>query len=97
MVNFNLQLPENLAAEFHDAAAKLAARFPGASPQLDAKSLMVFALASVECDDLCEQFDLALRLIQGGHEPPFNPVLDEDFDLNPSSVPKQPAHSKAVA
>jgi hypothetical protein len=75
MMTLNLQVPEPVAAEFYAAADRLNARFGGANPKIDAKSLMAFALARHECDDLCAQFDLALRLVQGSSEPPFNPVL----------------------
>lgn len=97
MINLNLQLPEPVAAEFYAAADKLNGRFVGASPKLDAKTLMAFALARHECDDICAQFDLALRLIQGSSEPPFNPVLDEQFGRDSRPVPTQPAHQKAAA
>jgi len=49
-------------------------RFAGANPKIEAKSLMAFALARHDCDDVCAQFDLALRLVRGPAEPPFNPV-----------------------
>jgi len=75
MIQLNLQLPEPVAAEFFAAADQLNTRFGGASPKIEAKSLMAFALARHECDDICAQFDLALRLVQGAPEPPFNPVL----------------------
>ncbi len=75
MINLNLQLPEPVAAEFFAAADQLNARFGGANPKIEAKSLMAFALARHECDDICAQFDLALRLVQGTPEKPFNPVL----------------------
>ena len=75
MITLNLQLPEPVAAEFYSAADQLNARFSGANPKIEAKSLMAFALARHECEDICAQFDLALRLVQGAPEPPFNPVL----------------------
>jgi hypothetical protein len=58
-----------------ELADQLNARFSGANPKIEAKSLMAFALARHECADICAQFDLALRLVQGASEPPFNPVL----------------------
>ncbi len=75
MITLNLHLPEPVAAEFYAAADQLNARFSGANPKIEAKSLMAFALARHECEDICAQFDLALRLVQGPPEPPFNPVL----------------------
>ena len=75
MITLNLHLPEPVAAEFYSAADQLNARFGGANPKIEAKSLMAFALARHECEDICAQFDLALRLVQGPPEPPFNPVL----------------------
>ncbi len=97
MITLTLQLPEPVAAEFYAAADKLNGRFPGASPKLEAKTLMAFALARHDCDDICGQFDLALRLIQGTTEPPFNPVLSEQFGRNTRPVPPQPAHREAAA
>jgi hypothetical protein len=75
MITLNLQLPEPVAAEFYAAADQLNSRFSGANPKIEAKSLMAFALARHECADICAQFDLALRLVQGAPEPPFNPVI----------------------
>jgi hypothetical protein len=75
MITLNLPLPDPVATEFFAAADQLNARFGGANPKIEAKSLMAFALARHECDDLCTQFDLALRLVQGPAEPPFKPVL----------------------
>lgn len=75
MTTLNIPIPEPVVAEFYAAADKLNARFGGANPKIEAKSLMAFALARHECDDICAQFDLALRLVQGASEKPFNPVL----------------------
>ena len=75
MITLTLQLPEPVAAEFFQAAEELNDRFSGATPKIEAKSLMAFALARHDCDDVCAQFDLALRLVRGPSEPPFNPVL----------------------
>ena len=76
MITLTLQLPEPVAAEFYEAADKLNDRFAGANPKIEANSLMVFALARHDCHDVCAQFDLALRLVRGPAEPPFNPVLN---------------------
>ena len=59
MITLTLQLPEAVAAEFFSAADQLNGRFTGASPKIEAKSLMAFALARHECADICAQFDLA--------------------------------------
>jgi hypothetical protein len=75
MITLTLHLPEPVAAEFFQAAEELNDRFAGANPKIEAKSLMAFALARHDCDDVCAQFDLALRLVRGSAEPPFNPVL----------------------
>jgi hypothetical protein len=75
MITLTLQLPEPVAAEFFQAAEELNDRFAGANPKIEPKSLMAFALARHDCDDVCAQFDLALRLVRGSAEPPFNPVL----------------------
>ena len=96
MLNLTLSLPETVAAEFFSAADQLNGRFTGASPKIDAKSLMAFALARHECADICAQFDLALRLVQGPAEPPFNPVLSETFGRDSRPVPTPPAHQEAA-
>jgi hypothetical protein len=36
---------------------------------------MAFALARHDSEDVCAQFDFALRLVRGSAEPPFNPVI----------------------
>ena len=75
MITLTLQLPETVAAEFFQAADQLNQRFGETKPRIEAKSLMAFTLARYEANDVCAQFDLALRLVQGPAEPPFNPVL----------------------
>jgi len=75
MTTLNLQLPESVAAEFYTAADELNKRFGDTKPRIEAKALMAFALARHDADDVCAQFDLALRLVRGPAEPPFNPVL----------------------
>ena len=96
MITLTLQVPETVAAEFFAAADELNGRFTGASPKIEAKTLMAFALARHECADICAQFDLALRLVQGPSEPPFNPVLGSSFERDSRSVPPQPAHEEAA-
>jgi hypothetical protein len=95
MITLNLPIPEPVAAEYYAAADELNRRFPGASPKLDAKNLMAFALARHDCAEICSQFDLALRLVRGG--PPFNPVLGEEFGRDDRPVPEQPARKQAAA
>lgn len=95
MITLTLQLPEPVAAEFFAAADELNRRFTGANPKIEAKSLMAFALARHECADICAQFDLALRLVQGPEEPPFNPVLNQTFGQE-SPAPMPPASQEAA-
>jgi len=97
MITLTLQLPDSVAAEFFAAADELNQRFTGANPKIEAKSLMAFALARHESADICAQFDLALRLVQGPDAPPFNPVLDSTFERDSRSVPPQPARHEEAA
>lgn len=76
MITLTLQLPEPIAAEFFQAADELNQRLGAANPKIDAKSLMAFALARHDCEDVCAQFDLALRLVRGTEERPFNPAIN---------------------
>ena len=69
-----------MAAEFYQAADELNKRLGSPvsakdKPLVDAKTLMAFALARHESTDICAQFDLALRLVRGGADSPFNPVI----------------------
>jgi hypothetical protein len=75
MTTLNLQLPEPVVAEFYAAAEELNQRFGETKPKIEAKTLMAFALSRHDAEDICAQFDLALRLVRGTAEPPFNPVL----------------------
>ncbi len=82
MISLNIQIPESVAAEFYTAADRLNRRFdterpraPGEPPLIDAKTLMAFALGRHEADDVCAQFDLAIRVVRGTAAPPFNPAL----------------------
>lgn len=97
MITLTLQLPETVAAEFFSAADELNRRFSAASPRIEAKSLMAFALARHESADICAQFDLALRLVHGPDAPPFNPVLQETFGQENRPVPPQPAQHEEAA
>ena len=96
MITLTLQIPETVAAEFFSAADQLNGRFTAADPKIEAKSLMAFALARHDCADICAQFDLALRLVQGPAEPPFNPVLSEPFGRDSRPVPTPPARQEAA-
>lgn len=75
MITLNITLPETVAAEFFQAADALNRRFGETKPGIEAKTLMAFALARFDSRDVCAQFDLALRMIQGPVDRPFNPVL----------------------
>ncbi|MCF7689790.1 MAG: hypothetical protein K9M98_14225 [Cephaloticoccus sp.] len=75
MITLNVQLPETVAAEFYQAADELNQRFGDTKPRIDAKTLMAFALSRFDAVDVCAQFDLALRIVKGTAEPPFNPTL----------------------
>jgi hypothetical protein len=75
MITLNVPLPETVAAEFYQAADELNKRFGDTKPRVDAKTLMAFALARYEAADVCAQFDLALRIVRGTNEPPFNSVI----------------------
>jgi hypothetical protein len=93
MITLNLPLPEPVAAEYYAAAEELNRRFTAANPKIDAKALMAFALARHECADLCAQFDLALRLVQGAN--PLDPLSDhlgrEDRPVHPQPAPNSEA------
>lgn len=97
MINLNISLPEEVAAEFYAAADQLNRRLPSASPRIDAKSLMAFALARFECPDICGHFDLALRLVAQTPAPPFNPVLTDEFLGDDRPMPPQPASHPEAA
>lgn len=82
MISLSIQIPETVAAEFYQAADELNQRLGEinptsgkAKPVIDAKTLMAFALARHDAEDVCAQFDLTLRVVRGSSEPPFNPVL----------------------
>jgi hypothetical protein len=75
MITLNLQVPETVAAEFYQAADDINKRFRDTGADIDAKALMAFALARHDADDVCAQFDLALRMVRGGSAEGFNPVI----------------------
>lgn len=82
MITLSIQLPETVAAEFYQAADELNKRLGDPDlptgkqkPVVDAKTLMAFALARHDSEDVCAQFDLALRVVRGTSAPAFNPVI----------------------
>ena len=75
MISLNIQLPEPVAAEYYQAADELNKRFGDTKPRIDAKTLMAFTLSRYDAEEVCAQFDLALRIIRGSDAPPFNPVI----------------------
>ncbi|MDP3069631.1 MAG: hypothetical protein Q8N18_05050 [Opitutaceae bacterium] len=75
MITLTLQIPEETAAVFYDAAEALNRDLDNPQPKIDAKTLMAFALARHDPRELSAQFDLALRIVTGQAETPLNPVL----------------------
>lgn len=77
MITLNITLPETVAAEYYQAADELNQRFGDTKPKIEAKSLMAFTLSRYDANDVCTQFDLALRIVRAS-EPapnPENPAL----------------------
>ncbi len=75
MITLNLQVPETVAAESYQAADDINKRFRDTGASIDAKGLMAFTLVRHDADDVCAQFDLALRLVRGTPADAFNPVI----------------------
>jgi hypothetical protein len=75
MITLTLQMPEEVAAVFYDAAEQINRDCGDPKPRVEAKALMAFALSRCETHDVCAQFDLALRVITGQGQEPLNPVL----------------------
>ena len=75
MVTLTLQMPEEVAAVFYDAAEQINRDCGDPKPRIDAKTLMTFALSRHDMHEVCAQFDLALRVITGQGGEPLNPVL----------------------
>lgn len=75
MITLTLQIPEETAAVFYDAAEAINRDLGDPQPKIDAKTLMAFALARHDPRELGAQFDLALRIVTGQAEEPLNPVL----------------------
>jgi hypothetical protein len=76
MLTLNLTMPEAVFSEFSEAADKLNQRFGHPKDAISPKTLMAFALARYDADDLCSQFDLALRIARAEREILPNPVLN---------------------
>jgi len=74
MLTLTLQMPEEVAAEYYQAADELNRQLGDPTPKLDAKALMIFALSRFEARDVSQQFDLALRVVTGRDDPPLNPA-----------------------
>lgn len=75
MITLTLQIPNETAAVFYDAAEEINRDLGNPTPKVDAKALMAFALARQDARELSAQFDLAMRIITGQAEEPLNPVL----------------------
>ncbi|MFZ5497012.1 MAG: hypothetical protein ACOZE5_16970 [Verrucomicrobiota bacterium] len=82
MTTVELPLPDPVAAQFYSAAEKLNAEYGLQKRPITADTLMAFALARIEPEELCAQFDLTLRAITGCDVPALpakaglpNPVL----------------------
>lgn len=74
MITLNVSLPEEVAAEYYQAADELNQRFGDTKPRIEAKSLMAFMLSRYDAREVGAQFDLALRIVRD--EAPLNPVLN---------------------
>ena len=75
MLTLYVTMPEAVYSEYTEAADKLNQRFGKPPRAIEPKLLMAFALARYDADDLCAQFDLALRIARAEDELLPNPVL----------------------
>ncbi len=75
MLKLDLHLPETVAAEYYQAADLLNQRFRDTNAKIDAKVLMAFALSRYDAEEVCGQFDLALRVVKSATPEVFNPAL----------------------
>jgi hypothetical protein len=75
MLKLDLQLPETVAAEYYQAADLLNQRFRDTNAKIDAKVLMAFTLSRYDAEEVCGQFDLALRVVKTAAPGAFNPAL----------------------
>lgn len=69
MTNVSLPLPDGVAREYFLASEKLAEHFsnPGWTP--DARTLMLFTLASLNADDIARNFDWTLHTMVASVKP----------------------------
>jgi hypothetical protein len=75
MLTLHVTMPEAVYAEYTEAADKLNQRFGKPQHSVEPKLLMAFALARYDAEDLCAQFDLALRIVRAEQDLLPNPVL----------------------
>ncbi len=75
MFSTNVTIPETLYEEYTRASDRLNRKFGKPHRAIDAKLLMAFALARYDAEDLCAQFDLALRIARAEDGLLPNPVL----------------------
>lgn len=75
MLTIRLDMPESVYAEYAEAADRINQRFEKPERQIEAKSLIVFALAGYDAETLCGKFELALRLARAEREQLPNPVV----------------------
>jgi len=81
-VGLNIPVPKSVYTEFSSAANALNIRFGETNPKIEPKSLMAFVLARYDAQEICAQFDLALRCVSGPAPLP-NPVLPHAFSVEP--------------
>lgn len=78
MTTLSVQMPDEVAAVYFDAAEQINRDCGNPEPKVDAKALMAFVLSRYDMHDVCAQFDLAMRVVAGrAAPPPFNPVLKD--------------------
>jgi hypothetical protein len=76
MITLTLNIPTPVAAEYFEAAEELNRRFGGTNPRIEAKTLMALRLAGHSAEEICANFDLALRIgVQLSTLP--NPVVSD--------------------
>ena len=75
MLTLYVTMPEAVFAEYTEAADKLNQRFGKPPQSIEPKLLMAFALARYDAEELCAQFDLALRIARAEQDLLPNPVL----------------------
>ena len=75
MLKLELHLPETVAAENYQAADLLNQRFRDTNARIDVKVLMAFVLSRYDAEEVCGQFDLALRVVKSATPEVLNPAL----------------------